>query len=215
MNAAYPTTEHQRAAEAVLEFYCSRPDVEAVLLVNSCARGKVSTPESCLDMAVLVPAGVSDAEMEAMSKQRQDFFASHVEFERLKQHGRFAVLHLDYFNGCFVPPVWDDGGGPDGFELSIGNRLVYGVPLWEGGNYLTLLKSDWLPYYGEALRQQRLTMVKNACLADLEHIAWYVERGLYFAGFDRLYRAFQEFLQALLLRIGSTRWLTINGFESR
>lgn len=197
-STVYPTVEHQRAAEAVVDFYRSCSGVEAVLLVNSCARGQ-ATPQSCLDMAVLVPAGVSDAEMEAMDRQRQDLFASHVEFERLRQHGPFAVLHLDHFNGCFASSVWDDGGGPDGFELSIGNRLVYGVSLWESGGHLTRLKSDWLPYYGDSLRQQRLTMVKHACLADLEHIAWYVERGLYFAAFDRLYRAFQEFLQALFI----------------
>jgi hypothetical protein len=150
-------------------------------------------------MAVLVPPGVSEAETEAMDRRGQVLFAKRMEFERLKQHGPFAVLHLDHFNGRFVPSVWDDGGGPDGFELAIGNRLVYGVLLWERGEYLARLKSDWLPYYDEALRRQRLVMVKNACLADLEHITWYVERGLYFAAFDRLYRAFQEFLQALFI----------------
>ena len=150
-------------------------------------------------MAVLVRAGVSDAEMEAMDRQGQVLFAERMEFGRLKQHGPFAVLHLDHFNGRFIPSVWDDGGGPDGFELAIGNRLVYGVSLWERGEDLMRLKSDWLPYYDEALRRQRLGMVKDACLADLEHIAWYVDRGLYFAAFDRLYRAFQEFLQALFI----------------
>lgn len=198
MNAAYPTAEHQRAAEAVVDFYRSQPGVEAVLLVNSCARGR-ATPESCLDMAVLVPASVSDAEMEAMDREGRVLFADRIEFKRLKQHGQFAVLHFDHFNGRFVPSVWDDGNGPDGFELSPGNRLVYGVPLWEEGEHLARLKSDWLPYYDEDLRRQRLAMVKNACLADLEHIAWYVDRGLYFAAFDRLYRAFQEFLQALFI----------------
>src|SRR4029450_6238063 len=34
---------------------------------------------------------------------------------------------------------------------------------------------------------------------DLEAIPFYLNRGLYFQAFDRLYKAFQEFLQALFL----------------
>jgi hypothetical protein len=47
-NARYPSPQHARASEAILNRYSEDPDVEAVLLVNSCARGKAS-----LDMAVL------------------------------------------------------------------------------------------------------------------------------------------------------------------
>ena len=38
---------------AVVDFFGQRAETEAVLLVNSCARGK-ATPDSCLDIAVLV-----------------------------------------------------------------------------------------------------------------------------------------------------------------
>ncbi len=37
------------------------------------------------------------------------------------------------------------------------------------------------------------------CLNNLHHIPLYVERGLYFQSFDRLYNAYQEFLQALFI----------------
>ena len=42
-------------------------------------------------------------------------------------------------------------------------------------------------------------MVREACARDLEAIPFYLNRGLYFQAFDRLYKAFQEFLQALFL----------------
>ena len=42
-------------------------------------------------------------------------------------------------------------------------------------------------------------MVREACARDLEAIPFYLNRGLYFQAFDRLYKAFQEFLQALFV----------------
>lgn len=64
---------------------------------------------------------------------------------------------------------------------------------------MTRLKQRWLPYYDEVLRRQRLAMVRHYCLNNLHHIPLYVERGLYFQAFDRLYNAYQEFLQALFI----------------
>ena len=54
---AYPTPAHERAASAITEFFASRDEIDAVLLVNSCARGK-ATAVSCLDMQAIVPPGV-------------------------------------------------------------------------------------------------------------------------------------------------------------
>jgi hypothetical protein len=98
-----------------------------------------------------------------------------------------------------VPTVWDDGGGPDSFEVEIGNRLAYAAPLHRAGTYFRHLQSQWMPYYGEELQQSRLAMVREACARDLEAIPFFLNRGLYFQAFDRLYKAFQEFLQALFV----------------
>src|SRR5204863_8924472 len=46
--AAYPTDAHERAAVEITQFFAERAETEAVLLTNSCARGK-ATPDSCLD----------------------------------------------------------------------------------------------------------------------------------------------------------------------
>ena len=45
-------------------------------------------------------------------------------------------------------------------------------------------------------------MVRAACSYDLEHVPLFVGRGLYFQAFDRLYKSFQEFLQALFIARG-------------
>jgi len=42
-------------------------------------------------------------------------------------------------------------------------------------------------------------MVREECARDLDAIPFYLNRGLYFQAFDRLYKAFQEFLQALFV----------------
>ena len=65
--------------------------------------------------------------------------------------------------------------------------------------YYSQLKEQWLPYYGEDLRTQRLKSVRHFCLNNLHHIPPYVERGLYFQSLDRLYNAYREFLQALFI----------------
>jgi predicted nucleotidyltransferase len=195
---SFPTLTHQRAAEAVIDFFRPHDHVEAVLVTNSCARG-TATSESDLDMAVLISPDTSTTERLGLEKSWQAFSASEEVFDVLRQAGRFTGVHLDLLDGRFTPGVWDDGGGPDSFELEIGNLLYYSAPLWERGDALAELKSVWLPYYAEDLRQKRLTMVCQACRYDLEHVPFYVARQLYFQAFDRLYKAFQEFLQALFI----------------
>jgi len=39
LQAVYPTPEHQAAAETMVEFWVTHYNIDAVLLVNSCARG--------------------------------------------------------------------------------------------------------------------------------------------------------------------------------
>jgi predicted nucleotidyltransferase len=198
LKAAYPTLEHGRAAQAIVEFFTTNYQVDAVLLVNSCARGK-ATRDSCLDMLVLV-------QPEALCPQRGDMEGAWEAFDRtspviqaLRKAGKYSAVHLDVFDGVFAPAERDEAAGPDDFEVGIGNVLVYSVPLWQSGDYLARLKNQWLPYYDEALRRQRLNMVRHYCLNNLHHIPLYIERGLYFQSFDRLYNAYREFLQALFI----------------
>ena len=194
----FPTVLHRQAAELVGDFFTGQAHVDTVLVVNSCARGR-AVPESDLDLAVLVKPTASVREIQALDALWQEFMAADPLIVQFRQAGRFAQVHLDLFDGRFAPSVWDDGGGPDSFEVEIGNRIAYAAPLREAGPYFRQLQSQWLPYYEDGLRLSRLQMAREACAYDLDHVPWYSKRGLYFQAFDRLYKAFQEFLQALFI----------------
>ena len=195
---SFPTTLHEQVAELACEFFLPHAQVDTFLVVNSCARGH-ATPDSDLDLGVLVDPAMPAAHRDALLADWQRFAAIQPAVMNLAETSRFGHVHLDLLDGQFKPEVWDDGGGPDGFELGIGNAIAYSAPLREPGPYFRQLQQQWLPYYDDALRLSRLTMVRSACVYDLSHVPFYVGRGLYFQAFDRLYRAFQEFLQALFI----------------
>ncbi|HSK66696.1 MAG TPA: hypothetical protein VK888_07190, partial [Anaerolineales bacterium] len=117
----------------------------------------------------------------------------------LYRTGKYSVVHPDFISGVFTPGEQDESAGPDDFELQVGNFLAYSVPLWQGSDYFDQLKEQWLPYYDEDLRRKRLERVRWFCLNNLHHIPPYIDRKLYFQSFDRLYNAYQEFLQALFI----------------
>jgi hypothetical protein len=198
LHAAYPTPQHATAAEVITRFFTSNYDVDAVMLVNSCARGK-ATRDSCLDINILVEPDALKAQIKALEAGWASLDESDASIQALKAAGKYSVVHLDFVDGVFTPYEQDEAAGPDWFEVSVGNLLAYSVPLWQGNNYLSQIKAQWLPYYNDELRTQRLTKVRWYCLNNLHHIPLYIERGLYFQSFDRLYNAYQEFLQALFI----------------
>jgi len=194
----FPTPLHQELAELAAEFFSAHKQVDTILVVNSCARGH-AVAGSDLDVAVLIKPESASQEVQSLTALWEKFIATHPLLHRFRSTGKLTQVHLDVFDGRMVPTVWDDGGGPDSFEVEIGNRLVYAAPLHEAGAYFRQLQSQWLPYYGEDLRLTRLAMVREACARDLDAIPFYLGRSLYFQAFDRLYKAFQEFLQALFV----------------
>ena len=198
LQAVYPTPEHRAAAEVITRFFREDFQIDAVLLVNSCARGR-ATRDSCLDIVAL-------ARPERVHEQFKEWEAGWAKFEEtnetiraLKRAGKYSVVHPDFIDGAFAPRERDEAAGPDDFEVEVGNFLAYSVPLWQGSDYYEQLKQRWLPYYDEGLRRQRLSMVRHYCLNNLHHIPPYLERGLYFQCLDRLYNAYREFLQALFI----------------
>jgi predicted nucleotidyltransferase len=198
LQATYPTTEHKAAADVIVDFFVSNYKIDAVLLVNSCARGK-ATRDSCLDIIMLAQPDQPRSQLSALQAGWEELERSNEVIKALYKVGRYSVVHPDFINGVFIPQQRDESSGPDDFEVEVGNFLAYSVPLWQGSDYLAQLKHQWLPYYNEHLRQQRLEMVRWHCLNNLHHIPLYVERDLYFQSFDRLYNAYREFLQALFI----------------
>jgi predicted nucleotidyltransferase len=197
--AAYPSSQHKQAAQRIVEFFSAQNEIDAVLLTNSCARGKAST-DSCLDIAILVPPEVLKDMREDLEHRWQNFYQTEPVFAALHQRGRYSEVHLDYVDGAFTPEAQDPSHAMhDEFELSIGNYLVYSVPLWQRTHYLEELKAKWLPYYSETLRRERLAIVRRYCLNHLDHISLYVPRGLYFQSLSQLHQAFWDFLHALFI----------------
>src|SRR5215468_7123183 len=194
----FPTALHREVADLARNFFSAHAHVDTILVVNSCARGR-AVAGSDLDMAVLITPTAPSQEVQSLTLKWQQFMATQPVVHRFRITGRFTQVHVDVFDGRMTPTVWDDGGGPDSFEIEIGNRVAYAAPLDEVGGYFRQLQSQWLPYYEEELRRSRLAMVREACIRDLDSIPFYVGRSLYFQAFDRLYKAFQEFLQALFV----------------
>lgn len=207
----YPTPQHRQAAEQIVAFFSQLDDVDGVLLVNSCARGK-ATRDSCLDIIVLVQESLRDPGYVGSVLERQenrgtdalyqawdDAPETKVARHALTQAGRFAEVHLDVIDGRIFPSTLDRDEGIDFFEVAIGNYFAYSLPLWLRNRRFCALRDDWLPYYSEALRAERLAITREFCLYFLDHIEPYADRGLYFQAFDRLYQAFQGFLQGLFI----------------
>ena len=172
--------------------------VDTVLVVNSCARGR-ATVHSDLDMAALVNPGTSVIEMAELEESWTRFASRNALVAQLMEMGPFCKLHIDFFDGRFIPAVWDEGGGPDTFEIEIGNRIAHSSAMRAPGPYFTELCNRWLPYYDNELRTARMGMVRHACASHLEYVKLLHKRSLHFHAFDQLYKAYQEFLQGVFI----------------
>ncbi len=129
----FPTDQHRQAAETAARFFAGRDLIDSVLVTNSIARG-VAVPGSDLDMNVLLAAGAGQARADALQGAWDAFRAADPLLCAFEASGPFMHLHLDVTLGLFAPNVWDDGGGPDDFEIGIGN-LLRAAPLGPPGEH--------------------------------------------------------------------------------
>ena len=61
----FPTKLHQEAAGLIRDYFLAIPNVDTVLVVNSCARGQ-AVAESDLDFAILVKPDTAAAEIKSI-----------------------------------------------------------------------------------------------------------------------------------------------------
>lgn len=195
---SFPTKLHQDTAELVRDYFLAIPKVDTVLVVNSCARGQAVT-ESDLDFAVLVKPEITISEIENIKAAWLNYSVNQPTISKFKSSNQFAHIHLDIIDGKYTPTIFEIGVASDFFELEVGNQICYSAPMNNTGLYFKELQNKWLPYYNEELRLQRLAMTKSACEYDLNHIPFFIRRGLYFQAFDILCKAFQEYLQTLFI----------------
>src|ERR1044072_796950 len=134
LKAAYPTQEHERAAQTIVDFFVSNYKIDAVLLVNSCARGK-ATRDSCLDIVMLAKPDPSRSQLTDLESGWEKLEKSNQAIQSLYKVGKYSVVHPDFIHGVFDPREQDEAAGPDDFGIEIGNFLAYSVPLWQGSDY--------------------------------------------------------------------------------
>lgn len=200
LNPAFPTEQHANAAGAAADVFANDPAVEAVLLMGSCARGKAAVT-SCVDLLVLLRPETLARERSRLEQVWQAHYPEDAVYQDMLRLAKFTHIDIDFIDGVFDPARFDHGWttGADVFELEVGNTLAYTVPLIENGGYYRELREQWLLYYPEELRAERLAMALKYCRNNLEHIPYFAPRELYFQSFKRLYHAFEEFLQALFI----------------
>lgn len=184
------TPAHREALELTVGFLSALPDVDAVLLAGSWARG-VAHEESDVDLAVLARTPVEAAWQRSEERRRAE--------ELLQPLTRWSTIEVDTFAGDLRPEPRGWTSGPDDFELRIGNWVAYAEPLWERDDAFRRLRTGLLPYYDEELRAHRLAEVVMYCQNDLDHIPWSLDRGDRFHAFNRLYHATLELVQALFI----------------
>ena len=194
----FPTPLHHQSADLVRDYFLTVSYVDTILVVNSCARGQAA-PESDLDFAILVKPDTTATEIKIIETAWLNYSVTQPTFLKYKRSSQFAHLHLDIIDGNYTPAIFEIGVGPDFFEIQIGNQICYSAPMDNAGTYFKELQNKWLPYYNEDLRLKRLKIVRNSCEYDLDHIPFFIKRGLYFQAFDILYKAFQEYLQTLFI----------------
>ena len=194
----FPTKLHQDTAELTRDYFLPISSVDTVLIVNSCARGQ-AVPESDLDMAILVDPDTPANQIKNIETAWITYLVNQPVFLKYQQSTPFAHIHLDIITGNYTPANIEVGEPIDYFEIEIGNQICYSVPIDHAGPYFEELQTKLLPYYDDDLRLQRLTSIRNACSYDLDHIPFFIKRGLHFQAFDILWKAFQEYLQTLFI----------------
>ena len=99
-NLSFPTKLHQDSAELIRDYFLALSNVDTVLVVNSCARGK-AVPESDLDFAILVKPDTTPAEIKNIEQAWRIYSEKQPTFLKYKQSNQFAHLHLDIIDGNY------------------------------------------------------------------------------------------------------------------
>jgi len=192
MQFKFPTKFHEKTFSSAVDFLKKEESIMALTLSGACARG-----EGSYDSDIDLDAFVKNPDVGKDILERFEKFADTIgtSDEVAKYFG--MDLHIRFADVKPKKRGWTDG--PDDFELEIGNAFIYPQLIFEKDKFFTKAKEKYLPYYDEALRQERLKEVLKFCNNNLGHVEPYVNRGLHFQAFKRLYDASKEFLQVLFI----------------
>lgn len=214
----YPHEGYKRVLTGLLSYYREHRGVYAVVLTGSLARGK-AVEGSCIDLCVFLPEEQFNT-LHLTIQSREEAYA------RLK--GRICYYNGQVeggilFDNVRVDTIFTDGNfracsknsfdiTRDEFETTIGNLLVYAVPLYERGKRYQQLRRRYLPYYDENLRKARLEGTAKEFQYKIWKTRWLAGRDQFFAAMEALLEAKRIFLQHLFIKkrkypIDYTKWL--------
>ncbi len=145
--AAYPSPTHQEAAESATAFFSGHPDVDAVLLTCSCARGK-ATKDSCVDIAVLLPEDLADGKKDRLSSawdsyyQREAVFRDSV-YIRLIEKKRRKFPRIYWEGEQSAPPSKEGEGEIHPPLASLGRGKPRPFYFERGSAHLKIKRGGW------------------------------------------------------------------------
>src|SRR4051794_952051 len=90
----FPTEIHREVSELVSHYFCTHAQVDTILVVNSCARGR-AVAGSDLDFAVLITPAAGSQAVQSLEIKWQEFSLAHPLVRQFRSSGRFAQVHLD------------------------------------------------------------------------------------------------------------------------
>src|SRR5437016_5378080 len=108
MKPSFPTKLHSDAAEIVRDYFLAIPNIDTVLVVNSCARGQ-AVAESDLDFAILVKADTTASQIETIGDSWRIHSQTQSTLSKYKQLNQFSHLHLDIIDGNYIPRILEVG----------------------------------------------------------------------------------------------------------
>ncbi|HKZ93707.1 MAG TPA: nucleotidyltransferase domain-containing protein [Candidatus Bathyarchaeia archaeon] len=217
-NLSFPHQNYKTTLTKFVNYFKEYPGVYAIVLTGSLARGR-AVKGSCIDLFVFLP------------KKHLKFLASTIN-SRIEAYsrlgGQIAYYEGEVEGGVEFGDVRVDVGFTDGsfnykhknsfditrddFETTVGNLLVYSIPLYQKGKRFQWLKRKYLPFYNDALRRIRLKGTAEEFDYKTWKTKWLAERGEYFAALDALLEAQRIFLQHLFIKerkypIDYVKWL--------
>jgi len=202
-----------------VNYFKDYPGVYAIVLTGSLAREK-AVKGSCIDLFIFLSpkhlrslASTINSRIEAYSRlggqivyYKGEAIEGGIEFGDVRvdvgfTDGRFNRRHEHSFDIT-----------RDDFETTVGNLLVYSVPLFQKGTQFQQLKQKYLPFYDDALRGIRLKGTAEEFDYKIWKTRWLAERMEYIAALDALLEAQRIFLQHLFIKqrkypIDYVKWL--------
>ena len=215
---SFPSEDYRTTLAKMVGYFRDYPGVYAVVLTGSLTRGK-AVEGSCIDLSVFLDkkhfrllASTVNSRIEAYSRLSGQICYYEGEIEGGIEFGDVRV-DVGFTDGSFnCDHEYSFDIVRDDLETTIGNLLVYSVPLYQKGKKFQRLKQKYLPFYDDNLREIRLKGTAEEFDYKIWKTKWLAGRGEFFAALDALLEAQRIFLQHLFIRerkypIDYVKWL--------